>query len=328
MPKIDIHAHIYPKLFIDILESFGQTIDDEKTGKRFISETGSDKGHRIQLFNEMWDMKARLKTMDKLGVDMEVLSIGNPWVSYIPKVKAVKASRELNQHLGEIVRESPARFAAIGVLPVDSPLDAIEEMHYAVNELRMRGFMIGTHVYGKPIYSKEFLPIFEEAAKLDVPVYIHPLAKVDVGVYYDRLLVTGLVFPCETTIAATGLVLSGLLDKSPNSKIVLSHLGGMIPFLLGRLERAIKTNPHENTLDKEINEYFKLFYLDSISYFTPTLEYATDIWGTNKIMMGSDYPYSWGDNYEKIVEVIGKSKYLEEEKQLIYSENAKKLFGL
>ena len=329
MAGIDIHAHIYPNLFIDILKSCGHFVEEKETGRRFISETGSDKGHRILLSKQMSDIPTRLETMDKIGIDMEILSIGNPWISYVPSDRAVNASRQLNQYLNEIVHENPKRFAAVGVLPVTSPSsNVIEEMRYSVKELGMRGFMIGTHVFGKPIYSKEFIPIFEAAAKLGIPMYIHPLAKADVGVYYDRLIVTGLVFPAETTIAAAGLVLSGLFDRCPDSKIILSHLGGMIPFSLGRLERAMKTNPHENKLDRDVIEYFKLFYLDSISYYTPSLEYTADIWGTDKIMMGSDYPYAWGDDREKVVGVIENSKYSESEKHLMYSENAKKLFKL
>ncbi|MHB8565820.1 MAG: amidohydrolase family protein [Nitrososphaerales archaeon] len=327
MKSIDIHAHIYPQIYFDILDSCGH-IRKEENGDTFILETGTDSGHRIKPFEDMWNIEQRLKIMDSIGVDIQILSIGNPWVSYIPKTKCKDAARALNSELARISKEYPKRFFAMGVIPYSSMTDAIEEIDYAVDELGLKGFMIGTHFLGKPIFSNDFLPCYEEIQRKDVPMFIHPLAKQDASSTYDRLMTVGLLFPNETTIAATGFMISGFLDRLPNLKIILAHLGGNIPISIGRIERVVKTNPTNAPLQRATADYLKRFYLDSVIYFGPALEYAVDIWGPDKIMLGSDFPWHWSKDYEKIIAPLSNSKYSSSVKDMIYGENAMKIFKL
>ncbi len=321
---IDVHAHIYPKVYLDILESHGQILRDKTTGTSLINETGKDTGLKFPIFPDMWDLEARVKSMQKLGIDVQVISIGNPWVSYMPANKSKDIARKLNVELQRIVREHQKFFVGMGVLPVDSPVDAAEEIRFAVRELGLKGFMIGTHVNGKSIASEEFLPFFEEAAKEDVPIYIHPLAPMNIE-SYDLLSMTALIFPTLTAVAALGIVLNGHLDRYPRAKIILAHLGGTVPFCLGRLDRAVETLGKKK-LPKTANEYLRRFYLDSVSYFGPTLEYATNLWGSEKIMLGTDYPYAWSDNFKRVLEIIEKSRFSDKEKSYILGENASRLF--
>ncbi|MHB1868948.1 MAG: amidohydrolase family protein, partial [Nitrososphaerales archaeon] len=263
-----------------------------------------------------------------LGIDMQVLSIGNPWVSYIPKSLCKSAARALNSELAKICKEYPKRFVSMGVIPLSSIEDAIEEIDYAVDELNIRGFMIGTHANGRPLFSDDFLPFFKELEKKDVPMFVHPLAKVDVGKIYDRLTTVGILFPNETTIIATGLMTNGFLDKLPNLKIILAHLGGNVPISIGRIDRAVKTNPVKAALLRTTEEYLKRYYLDSLAYYTPALELAVDIWGPDKVMLGSDSPWHWSADSEKIVAPIAKSKYSTTVKDSILGENAIKIFNI
>lgn len=294
----------------------------------YILETGTESGHRIRLFEAMWNIDQRLKTMDLLGIDAEVLSIGNPWVSYIPKSKCREAARALNIELARISKDHSKRFSAMGVIPFSSMSDAVEEIDYAVDELGVKGFMIGTHANGMPIYSDEFLPCFEELQKKDVPVFIHPLAREDVGNTYDRLTTVGLLFPNETTITATGFMTFGLLDRFPNLKVILAHLGGNVPFSVGRIDRAVKTNPTRARLKMSTEEYLKRFYLDSVAYFGPALELAVDIWGPEKVMLGSDAPWHWSSEHERVVAPLANSKYEPRVKEFIFGENAKRIFRI
>ncbi len=298
-------------------------IRDSKTGQTFVNESAGEFGYKYETHESMWDLPTRMKAMDKLGVALEILSIGNPWLSYLPGEKAPEAARVLNTELASIVKNYPKKFAAMGVLPVTSSR-VLEELDYAVNELGLRGFMVGTHVNGKPITSEEFLQIFERIAKLRVPIYVHPLARPDVFLYYDRATTASLVFPMETAIFAKEVVGKGLFDKFPNLKIVLAHLGGSVPFMLGRLDRAFSSDQRS---PERIRESFRSFYLDSVSYFNSALEFASAIWGADKIMLGTDYPHIWGDDLERTVEVVTESKLSEEEKDLILSKNASRLFA-
>lgn len=327
MKAIDIHSHIYPSAYLEALEDCGH-IKHDATGSQILLETGTESGHRIRLFEEMWNIDRRLKAMDSLGVQMQILSIGNPWVSYLPQDKCKTAARKINTALSEIVKKNPKRFAAMGVIPFNSMEAAVEEIDYAIDELGIRGFMLGTHSFGKPISSDEFLPCFEEAQKKDVPIFIHPLARPDVGNMYDRLTTVGLLFPNETTISAMSFMTNGVLDKLPNLKIILAHLGGNVPISIGRIDRAVKTNPTKVKLTSSTQDYLKRFYLDSIAYYRLALEYATDIWGGEKVMLGSDFPWHWSTETEKIISPITDSKYDFETKGGILGANASKLFKI
>jgi aminocarboxymuconate-semialdehyde decarboxylase len=324
---VDIHAHVYPRKYIEILESSNYILKGTD-GVQFILETGSESGHKIRLSQGMWDMDSRLKLMDSMHVDVQVLSIGNPWVSYLPKTERKSAARALNSELAKICKKYPKRFVSMGVIPIGSVEEAIEEIDYAVDELGVRGFMTGTHIDGKPLYSDEFLPFFEELEKKNVPIFIHPLAREDVGKSYDRLITIGLLFPTETTITATGLMTNGFLDKLPNLKIILAHLGGNLPISIGRIDRSVKTNPTRAPLLRTTEEYLKRFYLDSLAYYKPALELAVDCWGPQKVMLGSDCPWHWSADSSVIIEPISKSKYSTEDKDLILGENAVEIFRI
>lgn len=275
----------------------------------------------------MWNIEKRLRTMDSLGIDLQVLSIGNPLLSYVPRHKHKSAARALNTELASISRENPKRFAAMGVVPLSSMNDAVEEIDYAINELGIKGFMIGTHQEGIPMFSEEFFPCFEEIERRGTPVFMHPIAR-DVGNTTDRLITVGLLFPYETTVTATGFMTSGLMDKVPNLKLILAHLGGNIPYSVGRIDRAVKTNPTRAKLSRTTLDYLKQFYLDSVVYFGPALEFAIDVWGPNKVLLGSDFPWHWSTDYEKVLAPVEKSKYETGIKEMIYGENAISLFKI
>lgn len=326
MARIDIHCHIFTKTFLDILDSFGQIYNDSR-GERYIYETKSASGYKIKAFDSMWNMQTRLKVMQKLGVNMQVLSFGNPLMSYAPPKRAKKASRMLNIELSNIVRNYPKKFSGIGVLPVTSPNDAIDEIDFAIDELGLKGFMLGTHTGTYSIYDEHFMPVLERIVRRNVPIYIHPILSQDSG-STDFLTMTGLLFPNETSKVAIRIMLNGFMDRFPRAKIVLAHLGGMLPFCLGRLNRAAAKSPDGSKLRSTPEKYLQMFYLDSISYFAPAIEYAVRLWGARKIMLGSDYPYSWSDNLNKIVGVVSRSNINEKEKDLILGENATRLFSL
>jgi predicted TIM-barrel fold metal-dependent hydrolase len=271
----------------------------------------------------MWNVPLRLKKMGALAVDVEVLSIVNPWLSYIPKRRASGIARSVNAELASIVKKQPKRFAALALVPITSD-EVLEEMDYAVNNLQLRGFMIGTHVNGKSILSDEFFPIFQRAAKLGVPIFIHPLAQPDALRYLDRVVASNLIFPTETALFARESVNKRLFQRCPKLKVVLAHLGGTVPFLFGRLERSLLGV--EQT--KGILSLIKSFYLDSVTYFTPSLEHAAKIWGADKIMFGTDFPHAWSDSLERTAGVIQDSELSAKEKDLVFAENAKKIFRL
>lgn len=326
LPKIDVHCHIYPNEYLHLLRSYGQVYRDARRGISFIVESRREKQISIAIRDEMWDINLRLKMMQRLGIDFSVLSIGNPWLNCIPQNDSKKVARLVNSMLRDIVKDYPGKFAAIGVLPLNDPGKIGDEIDFAVDELGMRGFMIPTQVRGRTTICKDYIQIFQECSRKRVPLYIHPWVGPEIARLYEQSDIASILFPAETSLAARKVLGLNLLDRFPNLSVILSHLGGTLPFIVGRIEREVE--PLSFKRETGILSYFKRFFLDSIIYNLPAFKLATDIWGADKILFGTDFPYAWSNRYDKTVSIVERSGNSKSERESIFSKNAISLFDL
>jgi aminocarboxymuconate-semialdehyde decarboxylase len=306
---IDSHAHYFPKKYLKTLEDlgidFGQTLDPRFT-----------------------EIAPRIKDMDKAGVSKQAVSIAVPGVNMSTPENAVHLAKIVNDELASLVAENN-RFIGLASLPMIDPEAAVEELDRAMNELGMMGVELFTNVGGKTLDYEGFWMIYERLTELDVPAFIHPTAPDNRAVYDDYSLLAVLGFPFETTHAATRIVLSGLLEKLPDLKLVLSHLGGVLPYLVGRIDDAYRMfGKHQTEITIPPSEYLKKLYLDGASFYPPAWGCALDFWGADKVLMGSDYPFGWVGDYSNCVEIVESLSIGDNEKNLMLRENAEKMFGL
>jgi aminocarboxymuconate-semialdehyde decarboxylase len=284
-PRIDCHTHLFPGSYLKELQRMNipleQTIDD-----RFTS------------------LEIRLNDLDEAGIDRQVISLTVPGVDMATPETSIRLSRIVNDELASI-SEADERFIGLASLPMLSPVDAVEELERAVNDLGLRGAGIFTNVKGKPIDLKEFWPVYEASSKLGVPLFIHPIAPTNAHIYKEYSLLAVLGFPFETTYAATRLALSGLLEEYPDLVFVLSHLGGTLPYLVGRIDDGNRIyRAAQREIERLPSEYLKKMYLDGASFYEPALNCALDIWGAEKILVGSDYPYGWVGDLRRCTDSI------------------------
>lgn len=308
-PRIDSHTHLFPGNYLKELERMniplGQTIDD-----RFTS------------------LEKRLSDMGDAGIHRQVISLAMPGVDMATPEKAVRLSRVVNDELASISAEDD-RFIGLASLPMLSPLDAAEELERAVKGLGLRGAGIFTNVQGKPIDLKEFWPVYERASGLGVPLFIHPIAPVNAEIYRDYHLLAVLGFPFETTYAATRLALSGLLEEIPGLIFVLSHMGGTLPYLVGRIDDGNRIyRAYQTEIGRPPSEYLKMMYLDAASFFEPALNCALGFWGAEKILVGSDYPYAWVGDLRRCTDSIEDLNLDEGDTEKILHENAERILKL
>jgi len=306
--KIDCHTHLFPKGYLKELErlnlSLGQTIDD-----RFTS------------------LEERLNDMDEAGIDRQVISLTQPGVDLATPETAVHLAKTVNDELAGIM-ETDSRFIGLAALPMLSPADAVEELRRAVN-MGLRGAGIFTNVQGKPLDHKDFWPVYEEASRLGVPLFIHPISPVNAEIYRDYRLLAVLGFPFETTHAATRLALSGLLEEHPDLVFVLSHMGGALPYLAGRIDDGNRIyKAHQDRIEKPPSESLKRMYLDAASFYEPALRFAIGYWGADKMVVGSDYPYGWVGDLRRCVECIEDLGLDDGDTKKILHENAERILKL
>jgi uncharacterized protein len=219
-----------------------------------------------------------------------------------PASESVRLTTQANDQLAAAVAAHPMRFAGLAALPMSDPAAAVEELERGVSGLGFKGALINGTTSGKFLDDPAFLPILERAAALDVPIYVHPgLPPTPVWEsYYSgfgtavdlALATTGWGWHSEVGIHALRLILSGVFDRLPDLRIIIGHMGEMLPFMLARIQSVI--TPVARHLRHPVPEYFlRNFYITTSGFFTdPPLLLTLQIMGADRIIFSVDYPYS------------------------------------
>jgi len=244
----------------------------------------------------------RLKLMDEAGITMQVLSGTGPGPDLVPGPDGVAMARELNDHLAEATARHPDRFAGFAVLPMQSPEACAAELVRAVKELRFVGALINGTTEGRFLDHPCFDALLAAAVELDVPIYIHPHLPpepVRRAYYSDLPPGAGRVLESaawgwhsETAIHVLRMVLAGTLDRHPRLKLVIGHMGEMLPVMLARIDEV-------SALDAEhLNRPISRTILDQVWLTTsgifsePPFLAALLTFGIDRIMFSVDYPYA------------------------------------
>ena len=286
---------------------------------------------------ELLDFEKRLQFMDENKIDVQVLSMTSPVSDLVPAEEAVKICRLANDITKQHIDEHPDRFLGFATLPMADPQAAAEELERCVKELGFCGVLLAGRCKGRFYNEAEFFPIFETAAKLDVPVSFHP-AFIPMEVqeaYYmsdaysfvvgSEFASAGYGWHSEVGIQIVRLILSGIFDKLPNLKVISGHWGETIPAFLDRMD--IILDQSITGLKKTVSEYYKEHV-----YITPSgimsadqLEFIVKLMGADHVLYAVDYPYMKPEN---VYEFLTESRLSDDEKELIAYKNAERLLHL
>jgi len=324
--NIDVHNHFYPKSYLDELSKGGgyARVEKDAHGRLLIHYEGD---YNIVVGPHV-DIGDRLKAMDRCGIEMHVLTLTTPSVEREAPEKGVSLARLANDGFSEIVDEHPDRFQAFAALPLQAPKAAAEELERAVRELGLRGGTLMTNVDGKPLDLDEFMPVYEKAVKLDVPLFLHPTSPINSKAMGDYRLVPIIGFGVDTSLAILRLVFSGVLRKFPNLKLIASHLGGVYPYLRGRVETGFNAYPEcKVNIEERPSAYLKRIWMDSIIYDEDVLMSTLAFAGADKVVLGSDHPHQIGDMANAVGRIEGLD-ISDEDKEKILWKNAAELLKL
>jgi 2,3-dihydroxybenzoate decarboxylase len=276
----------------------------------------------------------RLKEMDGAGIDVQVIAHGAPSTQKLPADIAVKFTAGVNDRLAAACATNPKRFAAFGALPTANPEAAADELERCVTLHGFKGAMIHGMSNGEFLDLKKFWPIYARAEKLDVPIYFHPSLPDPrvTEVYYQEyakdfplVVRPAWGFTVETATQAIRLVLSGVFEKHPKLKVVLGHFGETIPFLLWRIDSALKRPGQKPLSFRDI--FSKNFYLTTSGFFTnPALLCCVMEMGVDHILFAFDWPFV--ADSRPAVDWMSGAPLSDEDKAKILSGNAKKLLRL
>ena len=288
---VDVHAHYYPEEYVAEL---ARDAEFELTRDDFGNRVFWYQGARVFTVPEPnRDPAARVAELDAAGVDVEVLSLGTPNVYVRDDDTSRALARMTNDILAELVRGYPGRFRALASLPLGSIDGALRELDRAIGELGMDGVQLGTNYRGEYFDAPRFAPLLAELDRRGVPVLLHPVPRLEVGEDREYALCMMLDFTFDTTRTVARLVLSGSLDRYRNIDWILSHGGGALPYLQGRMDFGHRIFPESRRPEFQPSAYLgRLFYDTMVSGHAPALRCLLDTVGAQQIVFGTDCPHN------------------------------------
>jgi aminocarboxymuconate-semialdehyde decarboxylase len=343
--KIDLHTHILPRDWPDLDAKYGYSgfvrLDHYKPccARMMI-------GDRVfrEITDNVWDPDRRIEDMDDEGVSMQVLSTVPVMFSYWAKPRdALELSQMLNDHIAEIVRENPKRFAGLGTIPLQDVDLASQEMTRCIRKLGLCGVEIGTHVdpndhcHGPDCRNLDHpsLDVFWKTAQdLNAAIFVHPwdmMGKDRMPKYWLPWLVG---MPAESSLAICSMIFGGVFERFPTLRVAFAHGGGAFPGTIGRIEHGFHVRPDLVAIDNETNPRKYLasdngparFYVDSLVHDAEALKLLLKVFGAKRVALGSDYPFPLGEAHAgKLIESM---KLSAKDKAQLLSETAREFLGL
>lgn len=331
--KIDSFNHFFPKAFFDRYINIG--------------DRGRDMGKRVQHIQTIADLDARLKALDEFGDYVQVLSMPMPPLEVLAGPEAApELAREANDGLAELVEKQDRFIAFAAALPMNNPDAAVAEAVRAMDELGAKGVQIHSNVGGKPLDLPEFRPIFEEIAKRDAVIWLHPSRDATFSDYqtenssqFEIWWTFG--WPYETSVAMARLVFAGLFDRLPDIRIITHHMGAMIPYFTGRVgygwdQLGTRTSDRDyfallESMPKRPIDYFRNYYADTALFGGfAGMRCGLDFFGVDHVVFASDMPFepSPGLYARETIKGIEGLGLTADQKDRIYRRNAERLLNL
>lgn len=295
---------------------------------------GHDAKQPTNIRDRLFDFTGiRISEMDSAGIDVQILSHQSPGSQRLPDEVAIEACENVNNALAHVIEENSNRFLGFSMLPTNLPNAAAAELKRSVEELGLKGAMIHGLSAGRMVDEEFFWPIFSQAEKLNVPIYLHPALPdqaVTVRYYspYDEshpmLTRAAWGFGVEAGTQAIRMILSGIFDKHPNLRIILGHLGEALPFWLPRIQESLS---RANGQQINFEQIFKSnFWITTSGFFSDSaLELCLKVLDKDRILFAVDWPYA---SNQSGVNWLKKSQIDNETKEAIFFNNAKKLLKI
>jgi aminocarboxymuconate-semialdehyde decarboxylase len=328
---IDIHTHIVPEHFPPVgTRSAGNrwpSMDHVEPGKANVMIAG--RNFRTVL-DCCWHVPRRLQEMAEpsYAVDRQVLSPMPELLAYrLAPQDGLDLARYLNEVLLRMVEQAPDRFFALGSVPLQDVDLAVAELE-RIKRQGLHGVEVLSNVNGKSLGEPEFLPFFQAAETLGVPIFVHAQHPT----FMDRIvgppfLENAIGFPIEGALGIASIITGKVMEACPQLRLAFSHGGGTFMQLLPRIENAWHKNPAMQAhLPKPPSEYARMFFYDDIFFDNRTLRYLLDVVGSSQVMIGSDYPFMFRDQTpQEEFDILGLTPA---EREAIGSDNCLRFLGV
>ncbi|GDY33507.1 amidohydrolase family protein [Gandjariella thermophila] len=311
--RIDTHAHVYPRDYLDLLADYG-------VDTRVHRDLGAD--------DTAEDLHARFALMDRAGVDVHVVSVAPMTGLFADAVPAVTTSRMINDRYRKLVEQYPDRLRAFAAVPLPHVDAAVAELDRVLADPGVLGVTVTTTVAGRPLTDPAFEPFWAELDRRATVLYVHPAgADAHSTQIADAHLTWMVGAPVEDMVAAAQLITAGFPSRYPNVRILNSHLGGAVPMMLRRWDNQARFEAPDAPLPPSTAA--RLMWYDTVTHgSTAALRAAVDELGADRLVLGSDFPYQSGERYVDAVRYVARSGLDPAAAHDVLDVNAAQLLGL
>jgi aminocarboxymuconate-semialdehyde decarboxylase len=327
--RIDIHCHCNTPAAAKLVEGLSPPRTDR------VRTTPNDLTKRINSDNtrrelpKHTDSALRLADMDRMGIDVQVLSTGPMQFYYWTEPElGRKTSQVINDNLVNVVAKHPDRFVALGTVPLQNTEMAITELDRCVDQLGMRGIEICTNVNGEELASPRLDRFFARVQELDVLLFLHPFSYNESERFNDYNFSNTIGHPLDSALAIGHLIFGGTLERYPGLKLVIAHGGGYLPTYPGRFDHAYRAREDgRQYISAEPSTYLRKLYFDTVVYDPRQVATLVEMYGSDHVLAGTDYPFDMSekDPIGLIERVQGLSA---DDAGAIMGRNAARLLGL
>src|SRR6516164_5731533 len=327
MKRIDVHTHFQCLDFVKHLQGRSSLPKSVLDGGAYIIQCAP--GLNLPALPKIIDMDQKLRDLEDMKIDVAVLSHGIP---FGPEVlngrEADEWAMRINDDLARIIDRYPGKFVGLGSIGFGDCQRSIREVDRCIKQLGFRGFQVFSNVSNRLLDSSEFIPVLKHIGMLGVPIHLHPAVPLNhVGLTTAGLYLS-LGFPYDTSLSAVRLIQSGLFDETLDLKLIVAHIGGVIPYLTGRIETYATPSavfPDAPRLTHPIDHYLSKLYVDTVCYHVAALECCYKVMGAKHMLYATDHPFGRTDVAAEHVEQLSCPA---PDRELIYHGNAERLLNL
>jgi aminocarboxymuconate-semialdehyde decarboxylase len=312
---IDVHAHCYVPEALALLGADAKAVLPPVKG----------------LQEHFIVVEERLRAMDAMRIDMEILSI-NPFWYRRERAITERIVRIQNEKMAELCAVNPQRLGAFAALPMQFPELAVQELEYAMTKLGLRGAAIGGSVNGTDFSDPQFHPVLAKAEELGATLFIHPQSTPELAKRFkgNGWLSNTIGNPLDTTIALQRLIFDGTLDKFPKLKICAAHGGGYLPSYAPRSDRSCFISPQNCdpsiVLKKKPTEYLNQLFFDALVFTPEALRHLVAQVGASQVVIGTDHPIPWEEH--PVDHILNTPSLSSADRAAILGDNARRLFNI
>ena len=308
--RIDVHHHILPSHYVEVV------------GAGPIGSQGSS--GRVPI----WSIEQALDGMDGAGIQTAITSISAPGFAGLDAAAATKLAHRCNEFAAGMVHNHPGRFGMFAALPLRDMDACLQEVAHAFNQLSADGVCLLSNYDGRYLGDAAFNPLYEELNRRHAVVFVHPTSPQHM-VRINQLSASTLEFPFDTARTCASLVFDGILSRYPDIRWIVSHAGGALPYLCGRVEVLTTNNP---TLRAHIPNGFqaelaKLYFDTALSANTVTLDALRSLVSADHILFGTDYPFGPQRQMAQTAQGVELLDWSSDDKARVARLNARTLFA-